>query len=42
MMIKTERIKNSRVYIDPRVNTPEGRVERAWEDPLLNPRHVYR
>jgi len=42
MMIKTERIKGSRVYTDPRINMLGERVERVWEDPLLNPRHVYR
>ena len=42
MMIKTERTKNSRVYTDPRVNVLGERVERVWEDPLLNPRYVYR
>jgi hypothetical protein len=42
MRIKTERTKNSRVYIDPRVNMLGERVERVWEDPLMNPRQTYR
>jgi hypothetical protein len=42
MMIKIERIISSRVYTDPRVNTLGERVERVWEDPLLNPRQTYR
>jgi hypothetical protein len=42
MLIKTEKTRNSRVYIDPRVNMLGERVERVWEDPLLNPRQVYR
>jgi hypothetical protein len=42
MMIKTERTKSSRVYTNPRVNMLGERVERVWEDPLLNPRQIYR
>jgi hypothetical protein len=42
MMIKIERIISSRVYTDPRVNMLGERVERVWEDSLLNPRHTYR
>ena len=42
MMIKIDRAKTSRVYIEPRVNMLGERVDRVWEDPLLNPRHVYR
>ena len=42
MMIKTERAKGSRVYTDPRVNMLGERVERVWEDPLMNPRQTYR
>ena len=42
MRIKIERTKNSRVYIDPRVNMLGERVERVWEDPLMNPRLTYR
>jgi hypothetical protein len=42
MMIKTERTKSSRVYTDHRINILGERVERVWEDPLLNPRYVYR
>ncbi len=42
MMIKTERARNSRVYIDPRVNMLGERVERVWEDPFPNPRQSYR
>jgi hypothetical protein len=42
MMIKTGRTKSSRVYTNPRVNMPGERVERVWEDPLLNPRQIYR
>jgi len=41
-MIKTERIKSGRVYIDPRINMLGERVERVWEDPLLNLRQTYR
>ena len=42
MRIKTERTISSRVYIDPRVNMLGERVERVWEDPLMNPRQTYR
>ena len=42
MMIKTERTRNDRVYTDPRINMLGERVERVWEDPLLNPRKTYR
>jgi hypothetical protein len=42
MMIKTEKTKGNRVYTDPRVNMLGERVERVWEDPLLNPRQTYR
>ncbi len=42
MTTRTETTKRSRVYTDPRVNVPGGRIERVWEDPLLNPRHIYR
>ena len=42
MRIKTGRTKNSRVYTDPRVNMLGERVERVWEDPLMNPRQTYR
>ncbi len=42
MRIRTEKTRNNRVYIDPRVNMLGERVERVWEDPLLNPRQVYR
>ena len=38
----TENTKNSRVYVDPRVNMLGERVERVWEEPLLHPRQVYR
>lgn len=42
MMIGTEKTKNNRAYTDPRVNLPGERIERVWEDPLLNPRQIYR
>jgi len=42
MTIRTEKTKNSRAYTDSRFNMPGERVERVWEDPLLNPRHIYR
>jgi len=42
MTIKTERTRRDRVYTDPRVNMLGERVERVWEDPLLNPRQTYR
>jgi hypothetical protein len=42
MRIKTEREKGSRVYTDPRINRLGERVERVWEDPLMNPRQTYR
>jgi len=42
MMIQAEKTKRSRVYTDPRVNMLGERVERVWEDPLLNPRQTYR
>ncbi len=41
-MIKAERTRDNRVYIDPRVNMLGERVERVWEDPLMNPRQTYR
>ena len=42
MMTKAERTTRNRVYSDPRFGMPGGRIERVWEDPLLNPRYVYR
>jgi len=42
MVIKIQNAKNSKVYIDPRINMLGERVERVWEDPLLNPRQTYR
>ena len=42
MRTKTERTRSSRVYTDPRVNMLGERVERVWEDPLMNPRQTYR
>jgi hypothetical protein len=42
MMIQVEKTKHGRVYTDPRVNMLGERVERVWEDPLLNPRQTYR
>ena len=42
MTSRTEKAKNSRAYTDSRFNMPGERVERVWEDPLLNPRHIYR
>lgn len=42
MMIGTEKTGNNRAYTDPRVIVPGGRIERVWEDPLVNPRHTYR
>ena len=41
-MIRTEKTKSSRVYSDPRINMLGERVERVWEDPLMNPRQTYR
>ena len=38
-MTATGKAKRSRVHTDPRIDMPDGRVERIWEDPLLNPRH---
>jgi len=42
MMIRTEKTRNHRAHTDPRVIVPGERIERVWEDPLLNPRQTYR
>jgi len=34
--------KRSGLHNDPRVAVPGERVEWVWEDPLMNPRHIYR
>ena len=42
MRIKNERTRSNRIHTDPRVNMLGERVERVWEDPLMNPRQTYR
>ncbi len=41
-MKRNGKTKRGRLHNALRVAVPGERVEWVWEDPLLNPRHIYR
>jgi hypothetical protein len=38
MMIRIRKATEGRMQTDPRINMMGERVDRVWEDPILNPR----
>ena len=38
MMTRIHTKAQNRIYTDPRINLIGERVDRAWADPILNPR----